>query len=932
MISDEGITHVIAVYELLRCDMEANCVGDQDFKLDQCSSSSTIDEMSLAPPSVQFEPEEVEAARLARDLRDNVIQNAFNSDLYSPLDPPLTATSYNHVSPIIGINVSGDNLETPPLHSDPIPVAPFSPFFTFSTYPTASVAAESSSHSNLQPTENAACACVCSLRGRSIVSNSPSSGHPVQVPPFSSCCRQTCRCIRRPVCPDCSKPLPDEQCNCRHGTCSRNRLPSATRFQDDVNLDISDDRMSPLHIAIPQRCKNGPASAPMDVCSHNCSCRKARSVGPLFQSLQQQQSSSQFFPDSQQSESMPGNETNGESIAEEPEAETSVNASQEPLNLSLRDNVGEDSNIFNEDENSNGAILPSENNEEMQGDLDSFPNRKRSIANEAGPSTQSEEADNAGPSSNLNRKVHVKDKSYRDPRRRHHVQSQHRRSYRPHNHRQGISSTVQYSRPHDVPGSSQESAVFLDAEFPSSTTAFHHRSQPVAVSSSSSNRTATSATSSTSANNHSTSSSGHGSQRRDSNINCLYQGGPNQSVTSLPPEVRRPISSLYPQSQPPPPPQPPFTHQQLYLQQQQLQEEYRRQLQREMSYLQPQMPPPPPPQNVNPCVPPPSASVTASVVPEPISQHQQQQHQQSSSRINAQDIFSHFAYRPLMTSVSESSNSLLRNIQEHQNQTSQVQQRLAAHAAAAAVDQLAFHTQYAIRPPLHSHYLPFEPPPLRNYSAAAAIPALERERPAPTFNPYLNFSHTLLVPPFGSYDPLLPLSFPAGTPAATPLLPITPIMEFLPVAQHQNPVTISLLGNAGRFISVRPPPLEQMSRGACQQVIERCTLPFKFNGCCKKTEVKKELTPPVEGDEDLDKCTVCLTEFEIAEDVRRLPCMHLFHTSCVDQWLRTNKRCPICRVDIETQLKDFENSALVSPNAAGSSAGPSTASACSAFV
>lgn len=32
--------------------------------------------------------------------------------------------------------------------------------------------------------------------------------------------------------------------------------------------------------------------------------------------------------------------------------------------------------------------------------------------------------------------------------------------------------------------------------------------------------------------------------------------------------------------------------------------------------------------------------------------------------------------------------------------------------------------------------------------------------------------------------------------------------------------------------------------------------------------------------------------------------MHLFHVECVDQWLTTNKRCPICRVDIEDHFKD----------------------------
>lgn len=45
-----------------------------------------------------------------------------------------------------------------------------------------------------------------------------------------------------------------------------------------------------------------------------------------------------------------------------------------------------------------------------------------------------------------------------------------------------------------------------------------------------------------------------------------------------------------------------------------------------------------------------------------------------------------------------------------------------------------------------------------------------------------------------------------------------------------------------------------------------------------------------------------LTLMFLCSDNRRLPCMHLFHQVCVDQWLITNKKCPICRVDIEAQL------------------------------
>jgi hypothetical protein len=60
-------------------------------------------------------------------------------------------------------------------------------------------------------------------------------------------------------------------------------------------------------------------------------------------------------------------------------------------------------------------------------------------------------------------------------------------------------------------------------------------------------------------------------------------------------------------------------------------------------------------------------------------------------------------------------------------------------------------------------------------------------------------------------------------------------------------------------------------------------------GCLKKSD----------KEDSIDKCTICLCDFEEEEDVRRLPCMHLFHVECVDQWLTTNKCCPICRVDIE---------------------------------
>uniref|UniRef100_A0A4W5KK73 RING-type E3 ubiquitin transferase n=1 Tax=Hucho hucho TaxID=62062 RepID=A0A4W5KK73_9TELE len=93
--------------------------------------------------------------------------------------------------------------------------------------------------------------------------------------------------------------------------------------------------------------------------------------------------------------------------------------------------------------------------------------------------------------------------------------------------------------------------------------------------------------------------------------------------------------------------------------------------------------------------------------------------------------------------------------------------------------------------------------------------------------------------------------------------------------------------------------LGSVNRGAVQTTIERFTFPHKY-----KKRIPQDLKLALE-DEELDtdeKCTICLSMLEDEEDVRRLPCMHLFHQACVDQWLATSRKCPICRVDIETQL------------------------------
>ncbi|KAK1311466.1 E3 ubiquitin-protein ligase [Acorus calamus] len=47
------------------------------------------------------------------------------------------------------------------------------------------------------------------------------------------------------------------------------------------------------------------------------------------------------------------------------------------------------------------------------------------------------------------------------------------------------------------------------------------------------------------------------------------------------------------------------------------------------------------------------------------------------------------------------------------------------------------------------------------------------------------------------------------------------------------------------------------------------------------------------------ECCICLANYRDSEEVRQLPCSHLFHLGCVDQWLRIISCCPLCKKEIQ---------------------------------
>ncbi|KAF7831059.1 E3 ubiquitin-protein ligase SDIR1 isoform X1 [Senna tora] len=42
-------------------------------------------------------------------------------------------------------------------------------------------------------------------------------------------------------------------------------------------------------------------------------------------------------------------------------------------------------------------------------------------------------------------------------------------------------------------------------------------------------------------------------------------------------------------------------------------------------------------------------------------------------------------------------------------------------------------------------------------------------------------------------------------------------------------------------------------------------------------------------------CSVCLEQVNVGDLLRSLPCLHQFHTNCIDPWLRQQGTCPVCK-------------------------------------
>lgn len=52
----------------------------------------------------------------------------------------------------------------------------------------------------------------------------------------------------------------------------------------------------------------------------------------------------------------------------------------------------------------------------------------------------------------------------------------------------------------------------------------------------------------------------------------------------------------------------------------------------------------------------------------------------------------------------------------------------------------------------------------------------------------------------------------------------------------------------------------------------------------------------------LRRCVICMMDFIYGDPIRFLPCMHIYHVDCIDDWLMRSFTCPSCMEPVDAAL------------------------------
>uniref|UniRef100_A0A1A8IQN1 RING finger protein 11 n=2 Tax=Nothobranchius TaxID=28779 RepID=A0A1A8IQN1_NOTKU len=56
------------------------------------------------------------------------------------------------------------------------------------------------------------------------------------------------------------------------------------------------------------------------------------------------------------------------------------------------------------------------------------------------------------------------------------------------------------------------------------------------------------------------------------------------------------------------------------------------------------------------------------------------------------------------------------------------------------------------------------------------------------------------------------------------------------------------------------------------------------------------------SEKKIRECVICMLDFVYGDPIRFLPCMHIYHMDCIDDWLMRSFTCPSCMEPVDAAL------------------------------
>ncbi|XP_041704894.1 RING finger protein 11 isoform X2 [Coregonus clupeaformis] len=56
------------------------------------------------------------------------------------------------------------------------------------------------------------------------------------------------------------------------------------------------------------------------------------------------------------------------------------------------------------------------------------------------------------------------------------------------------------------------------------------------------------------------------------------------------------------------------------------------------------------------------------------------------------------------------------------------------------------------------------------------------------------------------------------------------------------------------------------------------------------------------SEKKIRECVICMMDFVYGDPIRFLPCMHIYHMDCIDDWLMRSFTCPSCMEPVDAAL------------------------------